>query len=150
MPIVSQDKRPRKRKSPTKGITVPFITDPDTGIAPLDQVTAVRYRIWYIEDGKRKYVMLPKGTTIEDARTRRDTLYRNLILDYGARRKPVPVSTRKPRELDLSSRKLIRFIPAKYEIHFRGKYIGCGKTREIAEAKLAKWIEDNSAEGVKL
>src|SRR5688572_23023888 len=82
-----------KKKRKLTGVTFPAILTPDTGIHVVKQLTGDRYRIWFHVGTKKRYVSLPKGTTMDEARTRRDRLYENLKREYGARR-------RTPREAD--------------------------------------------------
>lgn len=136
---------PKKRKP--KGITFPSILTADTGIHTLKTLGPIRFKVWYSVDGKKRYVTLPKDTTIEDARARRDRLYARMKEGYGAkRRKPKPHEvTAKPRTVSpLKPTTYIYHRPESWQVKFRGKLIGEGKTPAEAEAKRDAWLAANS------
>lgn len=144
MPAILK-KRPKKRKP--EGITVPEVLTPDTGIHVIKQLTgtAPRLKLWFHQDGKKKYVSLPAGTTMEEARTRRDHLYRNLRQLYQAKkRSPRNLGTvRKPHETSLTPEKFI-YRRKPLVIRILGKQIGEADTREQAERLRNKWLKENS------
>lgn len=141
-PVTAKKRKPRKT-----GITYPAILTPDTGIHTVQTLLPEKkYKIWYQVDGRKHYVTLPKGTTIEDARTRRDRLYENLRTRYRATRRTPKTSETQPRT------NKVRVTPGKYIyerppfiVKIRGKQICEAGTHDEAEAKRDAWLKENSA-----
>lgn len=119
-------------------VTYPTLLTPDTG---LHHVNDSRWRVWYHQDGRKRYLRLPAGITIEEARLRRDAIYEELQRQGAEPRTPKPPN---PRLISRPVSPSITRVPEHFVIYFRGKYVGTGKTREIAEQKLAAWLEVNS------
>lgn len=138
--------KPKKRKTRLRGITFPSGAGQDTGIVRCRSLAAsgTRYRLWYRDGTKRHYVILPVGTTIEQARVKRDNLFRNLKELHGARPRKLRESevTRKPRTTPLSPDLFIYERPG-FIVKILGKQIGQASTREDARAIRDKWIAEN-------
>ena len=136
----------RKKKTKLKGITYPWLATPDTGITVVRQISQSgdRLKLWYLVDGKRRYVTLPKGTTMDEARTRRDHLYRNLKELHQARQVKVRTITvkRKPSDTQLTPEKYI-YRRAPYLVRVLGKVVGEAETREQAVRVRNQWLRAN-------
>lgn len=149
-PVTLDPKPPRtrakSRKKRIRGITFPAITGPDTGILKVHGLTAAgtRYKLWYGENSRRRYISLPAGTSLDEARTRRDNLFKNLKELHGG--KP-----RKLRETEYARKKHVTVLKPDSYIYERpgffvkilGKQIGAAYTREEAQALRDKWIAEN-------
>jgi hypothetical protein len=138
-------------KAPAKsrikqGIVVPKVVSLDTGIHEIRQLTGMgsRYRLWYLVNGKRKYVILPKGVSIEEARVRRDHLHKNLRERYGAKRTDIKTAPRKKQETLLTPEKFIYRRPP-LVIRIMGKQIGEAQTWKEAERIRNTWLKNNVA-----
>ena len=146
---VTLDPKPPRPKIPKKrvrGITFPAPVGPDTGILKVSNLTAAgtRYRLWYVQNTRRRYITLPAGTTIEEARTRRDNLFKNLKdLHGGKARKPgLKQESRKAHVTVLKPDSYIYKRPA-FFVKIRGKQVGAANTREEAQAIRDKWLAEN-------
>lgn len=135
----------RKPKKANAGITFPRIASVNMGIHVITRLNGIRYKVWYRVDGKKKYVLLPRGISLTEARLRRDNLYRNLKKDYGAKsRKPRDPSLPKPtRTVRLTQNTFLRRIPAHWAVEIRGKTVGTAKFKIDAEAKRDAWLAAN-------
>lgn len=144
----STDYKPAKpvaTKRKKTGITFPAILTPDTGIHRIRSINAPRYKIWYEVGGRKQYVTLPVGTTIEEARTRRDRLYENLKKQFKARRRTPKAtdSERKTYTVSLTPNKYIyRRLP--YVVRICGKQIGEARTKYEAEQKRDAWLREHA------
>jgi len=130
-----------------KGIIVPEVVNPDTGIHVVRSLagTEPRRKLWYYVDGKKRYVCLPSGTTLEEARTRRDTLYKNLRTLYGAKkRKPQTDHVRKPHVTRLTPEKFI-YRRKPLVVRILGKQIGEAETWAQAQHLRDTWLKANPA-----
>lgn len=134
----------------TPGLIVPKVIAPDTGIHIIRKLTGDVYKIWFHNDGKKRYLTLPTGITLEGARTRRNKLYANLRKKYGAiQRTPKTSNTlRKSYTTKLGPTTYIypvpeRVVPAHFAIRIRGAKIATADTREQAVAKRDKWLAEN-------
>lgn len=59
--------------------------DPDWGIKTVVAWGKTRYKVKFTEDGRKRIFTLKGATTIEEARTLRDTFFANLKARYEAR-----------------------------------------------------------------
>ena len=139
-------KKPRKKKLP-KGIVVPKVLTPDTGIHAIRQLAGEgdRYRLWYHIDGKRKYLALPRGTSLDEARVRRDHLFRNLRTKYDAKTH-VTRTFDKPRKDHATKLTPELYICRQdpFVIRVMGKEIGTAKTWKQAEQVRNRWLKSNA------
>ena len=120
----------------TMKITYPLTTHPDTGI---HTVYGNRLKIWHEVDDRKQYLTLPPGTTIDEARARRDELYRTLA-EQGARPVTVAPRTRKPTE--------VSWKPGKYTyerkpstVRIRGHQIGEFTSKQEAQDAVNQWFD---------
>ena len=138
---------PAKLKDKRIGITFPAITTPDTGLHRIKTLVAERYRIWYHVGRKKRYVLLPRGTTLEEARKRRDTLYANLKTNYGARQLTAVktrATARKPYTVTLTPGKYVYRRPG-FVVKICGKQVAEAWTEEEADRKRDAWLLANAA-----
>ena len=141
--------KPPKRRNKTlrkkTGVTFPAVLTENTGIHIVQTLLPEKkLKIWYHVGGKKRYVTLPKGTSIEEARIRRDRLYQNLKDLYGAKRR-TPKATdpeRKEYTVSLTPEKYI-YRRAPYIVKIRGKQIGVAATQQLAEKLRDEWLAAN-------
>ena len=131
-------------KGKLRGITVPTVTTPNMGIVRVKTLVGPRYKVWYNAETLKRYILLPKGTTIEEARLRRDRLYDRLLKEYGAKRRKPRTSEvkRKPYSVTLTPRTYIYARPP-YVVKILGKQVAEGWTELEAARKRDAWIEAN-------
>jgi hypothetical protein len=135
--------KPKKRK----GITYPSLLTPDTGIHTIQTPDGPRFKIWYHNDGKKRYLLLPPCDMAE-ARERRSHFYRNLATKYGAKRR-----TPRPAEVDpkpytvsvLKPNQYVYLQPAVWVVRIGSKKVGSAKTPEKARAMRDAWLRENAA-----
>lgn len=134
--------KPRRRPKRV-GTTFPRITSKDTGIHTIKTLEGNRYKIWFLAGEKKRYVTLKKGTTIEEARKRRDTLYKNLREKFGAKGRTFKsVASRPPAEPTWKPGKYI-YRRKPFVVRVRGKQIGEFDTEEQAQWGLNQWLKEN-------
>jgi len=139
--------KPTKRMS--KGITFPTIVTPDTGIQVVRTLGKPdRYKVWFHENGKRRYLTLPAGTSLAEARERRGHLYAALKAQYGGKRRtPRKVNTRGGQKTVLTVRptQYIYRQPEKYFVKIGGRHIAEARTVEEAAKKRDAWLRKYGA-----
>ena len=128
------------------GITFPEILTPNTGIHIIERITGTRYKVWYHVDGKKRYLSLPNGITLTEARTRRDTLYKNLKTTYGAKKRKPRTANSRPSQsvIQVDQKTYLYRIPAMWGVRIRGKHIG--KHRDLLKAGAIRdaWLKENA------
>lgn len=135
---------PPTKKKPRKGIWLPSATkDSDVGIAVIRFLDYTKYQIKYQQDGKWRFVPLPQGTTLEEARERRNHLYRNLRAQHGA--KTLPKRNTKPRKPRRVHTYYNTYIYARdpWIVRIGGKQIGSAKTKTEALTLRNDWLRAN-------
>ena len=123
-------------------IHFPKLVRADTGIHSVTTLAGRRYRVWWVEDGVKRYVSLPPGIGIEEARERRDRLYQRLKADYGASRKTLRTSKGRPKvghSLDVTPGKFI-YRRDPFVVRIRGVQVGTASTLKTAEAMRDRWL----------
>lgn len=152
MPSKAKRKK-TKAKIPKNRISVPMVPaeSPDTGIHVIDQVKGVRYKVWYHHGDRKRYVTLPYGISIAEARERRDTLYRNLVNQYEAvrRRKRTDGDSKAPAprpitldEVGATDRYIYKRDP--YVVRIRGRQIGTSATKTGAMLLRNEFLGQNT------
>lgn len=142
------DYKPTKVKAKRRkdrGLLIPKVTsaNPNRGVERILSLSEVRYQVWYLNNLKRHTVLLPKGLTIEEARTRRDTLYKNLKETYGAKASlSAGRMTQQINKVTLTPSTYI-YYRKPWVVRIRGKQIGDAKTQEGAEAIRNAWLAVN-------
>jgi len=141
--------KPAKRNKggiPDTGIVVPTLRNLNTGIHAIQQIEGgPRYKLWYHVDGKKRYVSLPKGISLTEARHRRDNLFRNLREKYAAKRRTPRNRENGGRKVpELTQHTFIYRVPATYGIRIRGRKVGKARTKYEAEQIRDRWIADNA------
>ena len=136
-------------KTTPNAIHFPAVRTPDTGINRVPCLTGTRYKVWYLVGGRRRYVMLPKGIDITEARSRRNRLYKRLKDDYGAKRKVMRGRT----VSEPAAKKPIKIAPGRfvyerhpYVVRIRGKQVATARTVAEAEIKRDQWLAANGLE----
>ena len=128
-----------------EGVTIPELITPDMGIHRVQLRGDVRFKLWHEQDGRKRYLTLPAGTTIEQARARRDALYADLR-KHGARtRTPKDVNPRKDSPAAPSwglGKYIYRRKP--FVARIRGKQIGEFTTEQEAQQAVNGWFNKNA------
>ena len=144
--VSAKPARRNKGGIPDTGIAIPTLRTPNTGIHAIQQIEGPpRYKIWFHVDGKKRYVLLPRGTSLTEARTRRDNLYKNLRWRYRAKRR-TPRNWEKVghKVTELTQHTFIYRVPVTYVVRIRGRKVGEARSKLEAEQIRDKWIAENA------
>lgn len=141
----------RNYKIPDGVASIPPSVSPDTGIHVVKQIDRVRYKIWYHVGRNKRYVTLPPGTTLPEARVARDNLYENLRKKFGAvkRRKRKPHDFGQ-KEAPPTKVRLDTFLYKRdpWIVRIRGKQIGSARCKTEARIIRDRWLAENPVEGI--
>lgn len=135
---------PKPKKRPQKGIWVP-VTSPrsDQGLSIVRHLNGQKIRIWYMVDAKKKYVPLPRGTTVEEARERRDRLYENLKALHGAKARSFAKRPGPEHYQVRLDHNLYIYERPRWMVRIMGRQIGVAHTHPEAVTLRNNWLRAN-------